>query len=186
MKNMPKYFLISILCLQSFLFAESLCQGEIMYADSKGLHVSVSHQNQNECWSGGGRHQYYIKTDSNEIHFKLVPPNNKIYSNQGKDFLKKECPRYIKILELAKKDSITLRWVDSKFMERNSCRIPPGSVYAPFTKVQKGQTIIIDIPCLDMKSARLAMDRPFNISKKIKYPILRCEIAPATQDNYQE
>ncbi len=186
MKNMPKYFLISILCLQSFLFAESLCQGEIMYADSKGLHVSVSHQYQNECWSGGGHHPYYVKTDSNEIYFKLVPPNNKIYSNQGKHFLKKECSRYMKIWELAKIDSITLPWVDSNFMDRNSCRIPPESVYDPFTKIQKSQTIIIDIPCLDMKSARSAMNRPFNISKKIKYPILRCEIAPATRDYYQE
>ena len=186
MKNMPKYFLISILCLQSFLFAESLCQGEIMYADSKGLHVSVSHQYQNECWSGGGRHPYYVKTDSNEIYFKLVPPYNKIYSNQGKHFLKKECSRYMKIWELAKTDSITLPWVDSNFMGRNSCRIPPESVYDPFTKIQKGQTIIIDIPCLDMKSAHSAMNQPFNISKKIKYPILRCEIAPATRDYYQE
>ncbi len=36
-----------------------------------------------------------------------------------------------------------------------------------------------------MKSARKAMDRPFNISRKIKYPILRCEIAAATKDYYQ-
>ena len=183
---MPKLFLTFLFCFNAFLFAESLCQGEILYADLKGLHMSVSHQYQNECWLGGGLHPYYIKMDSNEIHFKLAPPNNKIYSNQGKYFLKKKCPHYIKIRELTKKDSMALHWVDSEYIERNSCRIPPGSVYEPFTKVQKGQTIIIDIPCLDMKSARLAMDRPFNISKKIKYPILRCEIAPATQDNYQE
>ena len=68
-------------------------------------------------------------------------------------------------------------------LRRLGFTIPKGEFYEHFTNVKKGQSMIIDIPCLDEKTAKEA--RPFHVTKTI-IPYLRCQIHPADKDYLSE
>lgn len=196
MKILGNKVIFSIFILCSILFGQNQCNGSIKGLSDFGVHIELKNQLKEQCWIEENPHSYYIKRYKDSIFIKLAPPTFSIEGDSSKNKFVSKPRGGLKTKKLESEDFLNLNWkglkTDSSFVIKNGKRLyiaaydfyfPKGATYEPFTYVKKGEHLILDIPCLDEKTAKRAP--PFHITKT-QYPFLRCIIAPAKKDYYGE
>lgn len=183
--------------LREILKVEGNCEGRIAGSNDKGVVVELAvklAEDHRECWLGDKTFPYYISSNE-KLHFKMTPPLRNISPVTGKFIRYDRAHEQVK--QLLASDSIFLPWKGLKrdsssedaerertFYREVGARYPKEVPFERFTKISKGQSMIIDIPCLDEKSAK-TYGSSFNVVRPL-FPILRCEIAPADKDYFGE
>jgi len=174
---------------------EGNCKGRIVGSSDNGVVVELSVKLKNrECWLGDKTFPYYISSNE-KLHFKMTPPFRNISPVTGKFIRYDRAHEQVK--QLLATDSIFLPWKGLKrdsssedaerertFYREVGYRYPKVVPFERYTTISKGQSMIIDIPCLDEKSAK-TYGSIFNVVRPL-FPILRCEIAPADKDYFGE
>ena len=125
----------------------------------------------------------------------MMPPLRDIAPVTGKFIRYDRAHEQVK--PLLASDSIFLPWKglmrDSSSVEAErertfyrelGARYPKVVSFERFSKILKGQSMTIDIPCLDEKYAK-TYGSFFYVVQPL-FPILRCEIAPADKDYFGE
>ena len=175
-----KIFLQIIILVSLNKFAYCKCVGQIEDKTSSGIMLKIqSDQKDAQCWTNSVDYIYQLTEIENNIFIKLLPPTGKIVSNNAKETWFVE---FHQIKPIRKRDYVILEWKNMKknANDRHDFR---RDNFDSIDRIKKGQKLIIDIPCLDEKTAKEA--QPFNISNP-SYPTLRCEIAPADKDYFSE
>lgn len=175
-----KIFLPLIILVSLSEFAYCKCVGRIEDNIPSGIMLKIqSNQKDGQCWTNAVDYIYQLTENENNIFIKLLPPTGKIVGNNTKEVWHVEFHR---IKPIQKNDYVILEWKNMGKKANNQHDFRRDN-FAPIDRIKKGQKLIIDIPCLDEKTAKEA--RPFNISNPL-YPTLRCEIAPADKDYFSE
>jgi hypothetical protein len=183
--------------LRKFSKVEGNCTGRIAGSNDKGVVVKLTiklNDENRECWLGNKTFPYYISSNE-KLHFKMTPPSRSIAPVTGK-FIRYD-RAHEQVRPLLASDSIFLPWKGLKrdsssedaerertFYRELGYRYPHVVSFDPFTEISKGQSMIIDIPCLDEKNAK-TYGSNFYVVQPL-FPILRCEIAPADKDYFGE
>lgn len=172
---------------------EDSCSGSIVTSGKNGISVNIEAVVHKECFFTTEIHHYYIRNEDGVVFIKVAPPTKKIQNDEGSVSISHKKAFELRNLGLDRNLNLLIPWNDLNTTKNNSTfendlrrlgfTIPKGEFYDHFANVKKGQSMIIEIPCLDEKKAREA--RPFNISNPL-YPTLRCEIAPADKDYFSE
>lgn len=168
------------------------CIGEIISKDYIS-YIKISKEKNKECYVLSRLKPYYIKKSDSLIYVKISPPTRKILSDSDEKII---MPKVLVIKNIGplETDTIDIPWVGLQkdtILLNNDVKIAPltqfyftkDALYEPFTTIKKGQSLIIDIPCLDEETAKNAP--PFHIAKT-KYPTIRCKIAPVDRDYFGE
>jgi hypothetical protein len=183
--------------LRKIYKVEGNCTGRIVGSNDNGVAVELTiklNDENRECWLGDKTFPYYISS-SEKLHFKMTPPSRSIAPVTGKFIRYDRAHEQVK--PLLASDSILLPWeglkrdsssedaeIERTFYREVGARYPKVVPFERFTKISKGQSMIIDIPCLDEKIAK-TYGSSFNVVRPL-FPILRCEIAPADKDYFGE
>lgn len=199
-KNLLSGFISKNEKLQKKFRVNGLCDGRIAKVNEKGVLVELFVQlkeSNRECWIGNRMFPYYVSVNEKFLQFKMTPPARIIGSNEVEKPLFKspyDDPK-LRSIPLLNGDTIFLPWngwksdslnaklVDKKnYYQTVNLKFPNVVRYESFTKILKGQYMIIDIPCLGEKDAKA-----YGIFDMIKpdFPVLRCEVAPV-EKNYLE
>ena len=184
--------------LREILKVEGNCKGRIARTDDKGVVVEFAvklAEKHRECWLGDKTFPYYISSNEGKLHFKMMPPLRDIAPVTGKFIRYDRAHEQVK--QLLASDSIFLPWKGLKrdslsveaerersFYRELGARYPKVVSFERFSKILKGQSMTIDIPCLDEKYAK-TYGSNFYVVQPL-FPILRCEIAPADKDYFGE
>lgn len=175
-----KIFLQLIILASLGEFAYCKCVGRIEDKTPSGIMLKIqSDQKDAQCWTNSVDYIYQLTEIENNIFIKLLPPTGKIVGNNAKEEWLVEFHR---IKPIRKSDYVILEWKNMTKIGKNRHDFRRDN-FDFIDKIKKGQKLIIDIPCLDEKTAKEA--RPFNISNP-SYPTLRCKIAPADKDYFSE
>ncbi len=198
--HMNKWVFFMLLLFVSSIFAESSidekrdsCLGSIVSSGKNGVSVNIEAVVHKECFFTTEIHHYYIRNEDGVVFIKVAPPTKKIQSDEGSVSISHKKGFKLKNLVLDRNLNLLIPWNDLDTEKNNSSfendlrkkgfTIPKGEFYEHFTNVKKGQSMVIDIPCLDEKDAREA--RPFHVTKT-KIPYLRCKMRPAEKDYFSE
>ncbi|MCQ2100440.1 MAG: hypothetical protein MJZ10_09075 [Fibrobacter sp.] len=175
-----KIFLLLFILISLNGVAYCKCIGRIEDETPSGIVLKIqSNQKDRLCWTNSVDYIYQLTEIENDIVVKLLPPTGKIIGNNAKTVWLVEFHR---TKQIQKNDYVILEWKNMKKKANYQYDFRRDN-FNSVDRIKKGQKLIIDIPCLDEKTAKEA--RPFNISNPL-YPTLRCKIAPADRDYYSK
>lgn len=200
-KNLSTAFVRKNKRLQKMFKVEGLCTGQIARLKEKGVVVDISIQlkdSNRECWIGNRMFSYYRYVGEKYNQFKMTPPTKIVRSNEivyplFQSSYDEPKLRYMPLLD---RDTVLLQWFglksdslakktidEKKYYDEINLKFPKVVLYDSFTKISKGQSMVIDIPCLSKNEAKAYAI--FDIIIPF-FPTLRCYIAPASKDYIAE
>lgn len=158
-------------------FKIGYCTGDIVGTYSEpffgGLEVAMEVSMDHPCLIRQNLWPYYISKSMDTIYFKISPPTNLLYAD-GRDsrsystFNEKS---KLGVIPKSGKAVLHLPWVPQR-----TPHFFKESTFSPFSRVEKGDVLVVDIPCFD--EAFTKNFYAFHITET-KYPYLHCIIGPA-------
>lgn len=161
------------------IFAYSKCVGHIDTLIPEGILIKIKNDLDDKlCWTNAIDYVYRLRESENNLFMKLLPPTGKIFGENKDDWWLVEFHR---VRAIRNEDYIILKW--NNMQKTSNHKDFRDENFYSIDKIKKGQSIIIDVPCLDEKKAK--KNTPFHITKT-NIPTIQCEIAPADKDYFKK
>lgn len=139
-----------------------------------GLEIALDISMKNSCLVRQNLWPYYISKSGDTIYFKIAPPTNLLYADdrESRNYNTFNEQSELDIIPKSGKKIIRVPWVPQR-----TVHFFKESTFFPFDRVEKGNILVIDIPCFDDEFTKKYY--AFHITKT-KYPYLRCVVNPVS------
>lgn len=139
-----------------------------------GLEISLNISMKNSCLVRQNLWPYYISKSEDTIYFKIAPPTNLLYADnyESRNYNTFNDQSRLDVIPKSGKKIIRIPWVPQR-----TVHFFKESTFIPFDHVEKGDVLVIDIPCFDDEFTKKYY--AFHVTKT-KYPYLRCVVNPVS------